>query len=208
MGFPTFSLFLSYNFTPQSTICDGDSSPAEDIGYNEDIPADASPTPTLENPQLAHGCPAPVYMARTCQDATESKESYVISLHDGAGCLAHSIKDKLSSLGYTKCIALERDYSQKVMAARANPAMTQTNGSMVFPGIQHGIGGMIHSPSDVTLEHITNMSKNSIRLFVSNIAGRQDSQAKDRCTKWDNIYHENMGLGQAPPQRLPVFDTH
>ena len=66
----------------------------------------------------------------------------------------------------TKYIALERGYSQKAMAARSNPEITQTNGSMVFPGIQHGIGGTTHSPSEVILEHITNTTKNSIKLFM------------------------------------------
>ena len=111
------------------------------------------------------------------------------SVYDGIGCLAHGIKDKFNSVGYTKYIALERDYCQKAIAARANPAITQTDGSMVFPGIQHGIEGTIHSPSEVTIGHIAKIPKNSIKLFVSNIAGGQDSLGKDQCacTRWDSI---------------------
>ena len=71
---------------------------------------------------------------------------------------------------------------------------------MVFPGIQHGIDGTIHSPSEVTLGHITKMPKNSTMLFVSNISGRQDSLGKDRCTRrddtmkpwdWIKLHHKN-----------------
>ena len=47
------------------TRCDGNPSPMKDIGYNEEIPADATPTPTSKKPQLAQECPAPVYMAKT-----------------------------------------------------------------------------------------------------------------------------------------------
>ena len=35
------------------TLSDGNLSPGEDIGYNEDIPADATPTPTPKKPQSA-----------------------------------------------------------------------------------------------------------------------------------------------------------
>ena len=53
---------------------DGDSS-------TQDLPTicEAS-TPTHETPQLAHGCPAPVYMAKTRQDTTEPNERHATSL--------------------------------------------------------------------------------------------------------------------------------
>ena len=80
----------------------------KDIGYNEDIPADVTPTPTPKKSQLAQECTAPVctvYMAKTYKYTTELNESYVMSLYDGIGCLAHGIKDKFSSLRYTKTSA-------------------------------------------------------------------------------------------------------
>ena len=94
--------------------------------------SDGGEPPTLEKSQLAQECPAPVYMAQARRDTIESKESYVLSLYNSIGCLAYGIKDRFSSLGYTKYIALERDYSQKAMAARSNPEIAQTDGSMVF----------------------------------------------------------------------------
>jgi len=68
----------------------------KDIGHNENIPADSSPTPTPEKPQLAPGCPVPVYnlLAKTynCDtdsgndssdsdnDRAEANKNYVISI--------------------------------------------------------------------------------------------------------------------------------
>ena len=51
------------------TSCDGNPSPMEDSGHNEDIPEDAAPTQTPEKPQLAQECPAPVYMAKVSKGA-------------------------------------------------------------------------------------------------------------------------------------------
>ena len=50
----------------------------EDIGYNEDIPADANPMPTLEKLQLAQECPAPLYnvMAKVSKGAAAVHKSY------------------------------------------------------------------------------------------------------------------------------------
>ena len=96
-------------------------------------------------------------------------------------------------MGYTKYIALEGDYSPKAMAARSNPESARTNGTMVFPGIQHGIGGT-HSPSEVTLEHITNMPKDSVKLFVSNIPSRH-SQANGSGTGWEQPGSGTPGPG-------------
>ena len=59
----------------------------------------------------------------------------MLSIYDSIDWLARGIKGRFSSLGYTKytvTTALERYYSQKAMAARTNPAITQTDGSMVF----------------------------------------------------------------------------
>ena len=83
------------------TICDGSPGPlnSKDIGHTEDISADAASTPTLEKPQLAQECPAPVYMARTSNStAADTKEVYVLSVCDGMGCLALSIKEDFSAL--------------------------------------------------------------------------------------------------------------
>ena len=156
-----------------------------DIDSNDDSPEPDGDEPlTLEKLHSAQDCPTPVYIAKACQDTIESKESYVLSLYNNCSCLAHDIEDRFNSLGYTKCIALEGDYSQKAMAARSNPESTWTNRNMMFPGIQHGIRGT-HSPSEVTLEHITNMPKDSVKLFMSNIPSRH-SQANGSGTGWDD----------------------
>ena len=70
------------------------------------------------------------------------------------------------------------------MAVRSDPESTRTNGTMVLPGIQHCIGGTVHSPSEVTLEYIANVPENSVKLFVSSILGMH-SQANGHCTGWD-----------------------
>ena len=105
---------------------------AKDYNYDTDSEDDSpepdgDESPTLEKPQSAQDFPTPVYIAKACQDTIESKESYVLSLYDGIGCIAHDIKDRFNSLGYTKYIALEGDYYQKAMAARSNPESTRTN---------------------------------------------------------------------------------
>ena len=113
------------------TMSDGNPTPGEDIGYNEDIPADATPTPTPEKPQLAQERPALVYMARAynCvssdseEDNVEANESYVLllSLYNGIGCLAHSMKDKFSSSECTIYIALEPDTELRRITQHSNP---------------------------------------------------------------------------------------
>ena len=88
------------------TVCDGSPSLMKDIGHNEGIPVDAASTPTRtpKKPQLAQECPAPVYMAKTCQDTIEPNGRYVLSLYyDGIGCLAHAYMVHVSRTGSIPC---------------------------------------------------------------------------------------------------------
>ena len=73
--------------------------------------------------------------------------------YDGIGCLAHSIKNKFSSLGYTKYIALEPDHELRRIAERSNPLTSVKDEATKSTVMQHGICG-IHSPSELNQRHI------------------------------------------------------
>ena len=112
---------------------------------------------------MAQGFLTPEHLAQTGQDTTESKESWVLSLHDGIGCLAHGIKDEFSSMGYTKYIALEPDPRLRTIPHNANPR-SQVDDNTRFPGIQYGINYKIDSPHEVMLKHTEKVPQNSIKL--------------------------------------------
>ena len=85
------------------TTGEDNSSPMEDIGHSEDIPVDVASMP--ERLQPVQECLAPVHMARTSSPTADIKDAYVLSVCDGMGCLALSIKkdfSALTALGYTK----------------------------------------------------------------------------------------------------------
>ena len=107
----------------------------KDYNYDYSLEPDGEESPTLEEPQPAQDCPTPGHLAKTGQDTIESKESCVLSLYDGIGCLAHGIKVEFSSMGYTKYITLEPDPRLRTISYDANPR-SQVDDNTIFPGIQ------------------------------------------------------------------------
>ena len=73
------------------TTCDGNPSPMQDIGHNENIPADAAPTPTPEKLQLAQECPAPAYMAKVLKGAAAIHKSYAQAAQHSPGRTMHAL---------------------------------------------------------------------------------------------------------------------
>ena len=106
-----------------------------EYNYDNSSEPDGDEAPTPEKPQSAQDFPTPEHLAQTGQDTTESKESWVLSLHDGIGCLAHGIKDKFSSMGYTEYVALEPDPRLRMISHDANPR-SQVDDNSIFPGMQ------------------------------------------------------------------------
>ena len=160
-----------------------------DYNYDDSSEADGDEAPRLENPQLAQDFPTPGHLAQTGQVTIESKESWVLSLYDGIGCLAHGIKDEFSSMGYTKYIALESDPRLRTISYDANPRSQvdyQVDDNTIFPGIQYGLNYKIDSPHEVMLKHVEKFPRNSIKLFVSNTADRPSYLGETQHTRLDD----------------------
>ena len=89
---------------------------------------------------------------------SEPQENIILSLCDGMGCLALSLKEALPSYRISKYIAIEKDAVKRRVADAANPR-TKT-----FPGIEHGLNHH-HDIYDITEDDIKAIPKDQLRLI-------------------------------------------
>ena len=89
---------------------------------------------------------------------SEPQENIILSLCDGMGCLALSLKEALPSYRVSKYIAIEKDAVKRRVADAANPR-TKT-----FPGIEHGLNHH-HDIFDITEDDIKAIPKDQLRLI-------------------------------------------
>ena len=83
--------------------------------------------------------------------------SIVLSLCDGMGGMAMSLKSTGSDANFNRYISIEKSKVARKICQAANPP-TET-----FPGVEHGIDG-IHDISDITEEMIKGLPPDSIGL--------------------------------------------
>ena len=107
---------------------------------------------TTNNPN-----PNTINMAHSRQAYT-SDDAIVLSLCDGMGGLALSLKDQWASLGYTHYIAVEKSQTARKVCTAANPK------DATFQGVTHGLEGH-NDIFHIKEKHISSMPKDSLKLI-------------------------------------------
>ena len=87
-----------------------------------------------------------------------ANEAIVLSLQDGMGGLALSLKDEWADLGYTRYIAVEKNRDAHAVCDAANPATAS------FPGVEHGFNGH-HDIFKLKEKDFADLPRNSLKLI-------------------------------------------
>ena len=102
----------------------------------------------------------PIYTAKPWLPVKAS-ESVALSLCDGLGCAALSLKKVgWDEVGVDRIIAVEKSKTARKVCDAANPA-TDT-----FPGVDHGLNGK-HDITLITEEDIRTMPRGTLKLFLA-----------------------------------------
>ena len=109
-------------------------------------------------PQHFHPVPS-INMAKVTSPLPyNANEAIVLSLQDGMGGLALSLKDEWADLGYTRYIAVEKNRDAHAVCDAANPATAS------FPGVEHGFNGH-HDIFKLKEKDFADLPRNSLKLI-------------------------------------------
>ena len=99
---------------------------------------------------------SPIYAAKEESDGSVEEPRIAISLCDGLGGLALSLK-KAKSKPFTRYIAVEKNQNSRKVCAAANPPTSD------FPGVEFGFNGK-HDINRITEGDIKSLPKDSVKL--------------------------------------------
>ena len=102
----------------------------------------------------------PIYTAKPWKPV-KATESVALSLCDGLGCAALSLKKVgWEEIEIDRIITVEKSKAQRKICDAANPA-TDT-----FPGVEHGLNGS-HATTFITEEDIRTMPRDTLKLLLA-----------------------------------------